>query len=71
MLKLFLMIKDKINFAMVGCGSISKRHIAVLDARERAHLECAGTRTGVLPKHQHGYAGAGELCGETVTTFSD
>ena len=29
---------DKIKFAVVGCGSIGKRHIAVIDAEERAQL---------------------------------
>ena len=32
------MNEDKINFAIVGCGSIGKRHIAVIDADERANL---------------------------------
>jgi predicted dehydrogenase len=29
---------EKIKFAVVGCGSIGKRHIAVIDAEERAEL---------------------------------
>ena len=28
----------KIKFAIVGCGSIGKRHIAVLDADEEAEI---------------------------------
>ena len=29
---------NKIKFAVVGCGSIGQRHIAVLDAEENAEL---------------------------------
>lgn len=29
---------EKIKFAVVGCGSIGKRHLAVIDAEERAEL---------------------------------
>lgn len=29
---------EKIKFAVIGCGSIGKRHIAVIDAEERAEL---------------------------------
>jgi len=32
------MNQENIQFAIVGCGSIGKRHIAVLDANERANL---------------------------------
>jgi len=31
-------MKDKIKFAVVGCGSIGKRHIAVLDAEPNADI---------------------------------
>jgi UDP-N-acetyl-2-amino-2-deoxyglucuronate dehydrogenase len=29
---------DKIKFAIIGCGSIGKRHVAVVDSEERAEL---------------------------------
>jgi len=29
---------EKVKFAVVGCGSIGKRHLAVIDAQERAEL---------------------------------
>ena len=32
------MSKSLISFAIVGCGSIGKRHIAVLDAEPMANL---------------------------------
>ncbi|RMG82952.1 MAG: gfo/Idh/MocA family oxidoreductase, partial [Bacteroidetes bacterium] len=28
----------KIKFAVVGCGNIGKRHVAVIDAEEKAEL---------------------------------
>lgn len=32
------MIEDKTTFAIIGCGSIGKRHVAVLDKEEKAEI---------------------------------
>ena len=64
------MNQENIQFAIVGCGSIGKRHIAVLDANERANL-VAICDTDAEALEDCAQAHGAEVNGQKVGTFGD